>query len=172
MTGAELAQFLHYPTRPRRRGRGVRRVAASRPVSWLLARSLRHLDRAAGLVLRRRATATEMLAGLPVVTLTTTGVRSGRPRSVLLVPVVTDDVFAVLGTNFGQPRPPAWASNLLARPEARLEYRGRVLAVRARELDGGPRDEVLAAAAEVYPGFLGYLRRVGGRRVHVFALAA
>jgi deazaflavin-dependent oxidoreductase (nitroreductase family) len=145
-------------------------MATSRAGSWLLARSLRHLDRVAEVGFPGDRTATELLAGLPVVILTTTGARTGRPRSVRLVPVVTADVFAVLGTNFGQRGSPSWALNLLHDPAAVLEYRGRRLEVRACELDGRSRDDVVAAAARLYPGFAGYVRRASGRRVHVFAL--
>jgi deazaflavin-dependent oxidoreductase (nitroreductase family) len=171
MTGAELALHLGYPLAAATRGRGVRRVAATGPVSWLLARSLRHLDGVLGALLPSRGSVTELLAGLPVVTLTTTGARSGRPRTVLLVPVVTTEVFAVLGTNFGEPRTPAWAANLRADPAAVVEFRGRCVPVRARELDGSARESVLAAASALYPGFGRYLRRAAGRRVHAFALA-
>jgi deazaflavin-dependent oxidoreductase (nitroreductase family) len=172
MTGAELARHLGYPLTAPARARGVRRVAATGPASWLLAHSLRYLDAVAGALLRGRGSATEVLAGLPVVSLTTTGARSGRPRSVLLVPVVTAEVFAVLGTNFGGSRTPAWAVNLLAHPTATLEFRGCRVTVQARELDDPIRNGVLTAAAAFYPGFTRYVRRAAGRRVHVFALTA
>jgi deazaflavin-dependent oxidoreductase (nitroreductase family) len=171
MTGATLARHLGCPVAPLSHGRGVRRIAASRSASWLLARSLRHLDRVGAAVLRGGPAATEILAGLPVVVLTTTGARSGRPHAVRLVPVVTEDLFAVLGTNFGEARAPAWAANLRARPEAVVEFRGRRVNVRATELDGRRRDEALGAAVRLYPGFGRYLIRASGRRVHVFTLA-
>jgi deazaflavin-dependent oxidoreductase (nitroreductase family) len=170
VTGAELARHLGYPGTATTRGRGARRLAATGPASWLLARSLRHVDHVLERLFGHRASATEVVAGLPVVRLTTTGARSGRPRSVLLVPVVTTEVFAVLGTNFGEVRTPAWALNLLAHPTATVEFRGRRVRVQARELDDGVRDEVLAAASAVYPGFARYMSRAAGRRVRVFAL--
>jgi deazaflavin-dependent oxidoreductase (nitroreductase family) len=172
MTGADLARYLGYPMVATARGRGVRRAAATGPASWLLARSLRHIDHLLEGLFGHRARATEMLAGLPVVSLTTTGARSGRPRSVRLVPVVTTEVFAVLGTNFGEANTPAWALNLLAHPTATVEFRGRRVTVHARELDDPVRESVLAAASGLYPGFARYLRRAAGRRVHVFALTA
>jgi deazaflavin-dependent oxidoreductase (nitroreductase family) len=147
-------------------------VAATGAASWLLARSLGRIDQVVAGLLGRRTSATEVLAGLPVVRLTTTGARSGRPRSVLLVPVVTTEVFALLGTNFGEVRTPAWALNLLVHPTATVEFRGRRVTVQARELDDGGRDDVLAAASALYPGFARYLSRAAGRRVHVFALTA
>ena len=104
-----------------------------------------------------------------MVSLTTTGARSGRPRTVLVVPVVTAEVFAVLGTNFGGSSP-AWAINLLAHPAATVEFRGHRMTVQAGELDDPVRSSVLIAAAALYPGFARYLRRAAGRRVHVFAL--
>jgi hypothetical protein len=61
--------------------RGLRRFAASGPGSWVFARVLHHLDRPVYRASRGRHTLTSLLAGLPIVVLTTKGARSGRtPR--------------------------------------------------------------------------------------------
>ena len=165
-----LARRLGYPvTDPARVQRAVQALAATRPGARVLSWTLRPVDE----VLRRlgsRVTVPSVAAGLPAVTLVTTGARSGRPRPVPLIPVITADVFAVLGTNFGGSATPAWAINLLASPRATLEYRGRTIEVHARELDGSERDGVIAAAARVYPGYPRYVARAAHRHVHVFAL--
>ena len=170
--GEELARRLGYPvTRPSRLQLAVQSLAATRPVARVLARTVRPVDE----VLRRlgsRITVPSVVAGLPAVTLVTTGARSGRPRPVPLIPVITADAFAVLGTNFGGLETPAWVSNLLATPRAALEYGGRRVDVQARVLDGRQREAVLAAAARVYPGFPRYVARAAQRRVHMFALEA
>ncbi len=170
--GEELARRLGYPvTRPSRLQLAVQSLAATRPVARVLARTVRPVDE----VLRRlgsRITVPSVVAGLPAVTLVTTGARSGRPRPVPLIPVITADAFAVLGTNFGGLETPAWVSNLLATPRAALEHGGRRVDVQARVLDGRQREAVLAAAARVYPGFPRYVARAAHRRVHMFALEA
>jgi deazaflavin-dependent oxidoreductase (nitroreductase family) len=167
-----LARRLGYPvTHPARVQRAVQALAATRPVARVLSRTLRPIDE----ILRRigsRVTVPAVVAGLPAVTVVTTGARSGRPRPVPLIPVITADTFAVLGTNFGGSATPAWALNLLASARAALEYRGRTIEVHARVLDGEERDGVLAAAARVYPGFPRYVGRATHRHIHVFALEA
>lgn len=170
--GEALARRLGYPSpRSGRVRRAVQEVAATRAVAAVLARSVRPVDellRRAG----RSVTVPSLVAGLPAVVLVTTGARSGRPRAVPLIPVVTADTFAVLGTNFGGARTPAWALNLLASPAATLEYGGRSLPVRARPLEGREREALLAASARVYVGFPRYVARARHRTVHVFALEA
>lgn len=68
------------------------------------------------------------------IVLTTTGWRSGRPRTVL-VQVFQDgsDLF-VVAANSGLPRPPGWYVNLLAEPRAVAELDGHRLPFRAEQL--------------------------------------
>jgi deazaflavin-dependent oxidoreductase (nitroreductase family) len=172
--GRALAAAVGYPVPgpPSRISRAVRAVAATAPAARLLARTLRPVD---GLLRRAgggRVSAPGVLAGLPVVVLTTTGARSGAPRPVPLIPVVTPDVFAVLGTNFGGPDTPGWVLNLEAHPWAELSFGGRSMQVHARLLEGEGRRALLAHAAEVYPGFSRYTLRAAHRQVRVFALEA
>jgi F420H(2)-dependent quinone reductase len=63
----------------------VQKVASSRPGAWLYARTLHHFDRVAFKLSGVRATMTGTLAGLPVVILTTTGAKSGLPRTLPLL---------------------------------------------------------------------------------------
>jgi deazaflavin-dependent oxidoreductase (nitroreductase family) len=84
--------------------------------------------------------------------------------------VLAGGVLAVLGTNFGGPRTPAWVFNLRARPEAVLVHGGREIAVRARLLAGAERERVLAAARRTYRGYALYQRRAAHREICVFAL--
>ncbi|GAB3872288.1 hypothetical protein GCM10027610_137470 [Dactylosporangium cerinum] len=58
-------------------------------------------------------------AGVNTLLLTTTGRRSGQPRSQPLLFVRDGGDFIVIGSNWGQAHHPAWTSNLLADPAAR-----------------------------------------------------
>jgi len=66
--------------------------------------------------------------------LTTRGRRSGRERSVVLRYFPDGEAMIVAAANDGGRTDPAWYLNLTARPEARVEVRGRTLAVRAETL--------------------------------------
>jgi F420H(2)-dependent quinone reductase len=78
----------------------------------------------------------------PVLLLTTTGRKSGAPRT---APVLyLDDVagLVVIGSNAGNARPPAWALNLEANPDAEIDVRGDRRSVRARIAEGEEREEL------------------------------
>jgi hypothetical protein len=122
MTGAELARSLGYSLAPSVGGLGAGRVFATASASCLLARSLRHLDGVVGRLVRRGGTASELLAGLPVIR-PTTSVVPVRPRPVPVVPAVTTEVFA-LGRNISEFPTRGWALNLFAQRTATEEFRG------------------------------------------------
>jgi len=67
----------------------------------------------------------------PCLVLTTTGRRSGRVRTVVLVYVRDGDRWIVVGSNMGSHGPPAWLLNLQARPDATVTIGGRATQVRA-----------------------------------------
>lgn len=61
---------------------------------------------------------TTIVPSLPMLVLTTTGRRTGRPRSVQLAYLRDGDDLVVVASNFGEPRHPGWMHNLLARSRA------------------------------------------------------
>jgi deazaflavin-dependent oxidoreductase (nitroreductase family) len=148
----------------------VWKVSSSRPGAWAFAGTLHHIDR---LVLRLsggRVTVPGLLAGLPVITLATTGARSGRRREVPLVGVPAGDGIAVIGTRFGQARTPGWYFNLRAEPRAEVGYRGKTAPVVAHEAEGDEREAIWARGCEIYAGYQAYARRIDHRRIHVMVL--
>jgi len=146
------------------------KVASSRPGSWAFSRTLHHVDRVTLRMSGGRVTVPSLLAGLPVITLATTGARSGKRREVPLVGVPHGDHLAVIGTSFGQARTPGWYFNLRAQPQAEVGYRNRTVAVTAREAEGDERDEVWERGCQLYAGYQAYARRITGRQVHVMVL--
>ncbi len=151
--------------------RAVKRVASSRAGSWFLSRTLHHLDRAVARVSGGRGSLTALLAGLPVVTLTIVGARSGRPRYVPLVGIPEGEDVTLIASNWGRLRHPAWYYSLRAHPEVVLSYRGVAERYVAREVTGEEREACLTRAALLYSGYHAYVRRAGGRKVPVFVLS-
>ena len=149
----------------------VRWGAGTRPGGWLFAHSLRHLDDLVARLTRGRHSAPSLLAGLAVLDVTTTGRKSGQPRTSHLIATPYDGTLALLGTNFGQPATPAWVLNLEADPRARVSYRGISREVRARAATPAETDAIFALAGRFYPGYLRYRTRVGStRRIRAFVL--
>ena len=136
----------------------------------MFSRTVATLDRAAAAATRGRTSGSEVLSGLPVLVLTSTGRRTGRARQTHLVGVPVGDELALLGTNFGQAATPSWVLNLEADPRAAVTYRGVTREVLARPATDEERPAVLAAARRVYPGYPAYQARITGRRVRVFVL--
>ena len=151
--------------------RWVCSFAATRPGAWLFARIAQRLDEPVLRATRGRANVTSLLAGLPVVVLTTTGARSGMPRSVPLVGLpVAPDGYAVIASNFGRRHHPAWSHNLRAHPEATLATRGRSRPMQAAVAEGEQRAAIWRRALEVYPGYAAYERRTAHRGIVVWVL--
>jgi deazaflavin-dependent oxidoreductase (nitroreductase family) len=148
----------------------VRRFAASGPGARLFARIAPHLDRPIHRATRGRHTLGSLLAGLPVVLLTTTGARSGLPRAVPVLGIPFPGGIAVIGSNWGQRRHPAWYYNLRAHPEAWVVIDGVGRRVCAVEAEGERRSEIWRQALLVYPGFSEYERRAPDRHIAVFVL--
>ena len=105
----------------------------------------------------------------PVLLLTTTGRKSGQARTAPVVYLADGDRFVVIGSNAGNARPPAWALNLRAEPDAEVEVRGRRVAVRARVAEGEERADLWRRMNEQYAGFDDYEARTG-RDIAVFVL--
>jgi deazaflavin-dependent oxidoreductase (nitroreductase family) len=148
----------------------VWKVSSSRPGAWLFAKTLHHVDRLVLRLSRGRATVPGVLAGLPVITVATTGARTRERREVPLVGVPSGDDIAVIGTRFGQKRTPAWYVNLRAEPRAEVGYRGRTVPVVAREAKGDEREAVWARGCQMYAGYQAYARRIDNRPIHVVVL--
>jgi deazaflavin-dependent oxidoreductase (nitroreductase family) len=148
----------------------IRRLAASGPGSWVFARVMHHLDRPVYRATRGRHTVSSLLSGLPVVMLTTVGAKSGRSHTVPLVGIPVPGGIAVVASNWGQYRHPAWYHNLRAHPDAQAVVEGSVRAVRAVEADGERRASIWKQGLRVYPGFGQYERRAAHRRIPIMVL--
>jgi deazaflavin-dependent oxidoreductase (nitroreductase family) len=150
--------------------RFLRRFAASGPGSWLFARVLHRIDRPVYRLTRGRHTFATLVSGIPVVMLTTTGARSGRPRTVPVLGLPTDEGLAVIASNFGQHHHPAWYHNLRADPTGRVTVDGVTRSFRAVEALADQRARIWEQGLKVYPGWSQYERRASNRRIAVFVL--
>jgi deazaflavin-dependent oxidoreductase (nitroreductase family) len=150
--------------------KAMRTIAASGPGSWVFSRTLHHIDRPIAKLTNGSHTLTSLTSGLPVVSLTTTGAKSGLPRTVPLLGMPVDGGLAIIASNFGQTRHPAWYYNLRANPAAETYVDGTHAKVVAVEARGDRRAAIWQQALEVYPGFRIYDRRATEREIVVFVL--
>ncbi|MBK9476377.1 MAG: nitroreductase family deazaflavin-dependent oxidoreductase [Tetrasphaera sp.] len=150
--------------------RAIRRFGSSRAGSWIFSRTLHHLDRLSTRLAPNRPVVTEVLAGLPVGMLTTTGAKSGKPRTVPLVVIPIERGWGVIASSFGNERNPGWYWNLRAHPRATLDVHGTTHAVLAELVSGAERDRIHAQAMAFYRGYAIYATRARHREIPIFAL--
>jgi deazaflavin-dependent oxidoreductase (nitroreductase family) len=150
--------------------RAMQSLCSSRPGAWLFSHLLRHLDDVVVRLSKGSTSTPRLLAGIPVLDVTTTGRKSGLPRTSHLIAVPYQGTLALLGTNFGQPTTPAWVLNLEADPHATVVHTGHRREVVARPATPEEQAGVLVASAQVYGGYLKYQQRINGRRLRIFIL--
>jgi deazaflavin-dependent oxidoreductase (nitroreductase family) len=148
----------------------VWKVSSSRPGAWFFGKTLHHIDRLLLRLTRGRTTVPGLFAGLPVITLATTGARTGQRREVPLVGVPSGDQIAVIGTRFGHSRTPGWYFNLTADPRAEIGYRGKTVSIVARKAEGDEREAAWTRGCQIYAGYQAYARRIDHRQIHVMVL--
>jgi len=108
--------------------------------------------------------------GTPLLLLTTTGARSGRPHTTPLAYLADGDTLVVFGTKGGAPTNPDWYFNLRASPIATVEVGTETFEARARITAGEERARLFARQAEQRPQFAEYEARTS-REIPVVVLA-
>jgi len=110
-----------------------------------------------------------LAGGQPVLALTTTGRRSGHPRSTTVAYVRHGGAYAIGALNLGSDRDPAWCLNLRSDPHARIEVNGESKAVRARQAAGQEAEQLWQAFIARLP-VIAQSRRLAQRQVPMFVL--
>jgi deazaflavin-dependent oxidoreductase (nitroreductase family) len=139
-------------------------------ISWVpkLLPQITATDKALQRVTKGRVSILDV-AGLPNITLTVVGRKSGVPRSTPLLAVPRGDDWLVAGSNFGGPKQPVWVVNLEANPDAEITVKGRIKKVRGRMLQGEERERAWGEMVAVWPNYDLYAERTD-RQIKVFEL--
>ena len=140
------------------------------PVSFMAARTFHHADRAVYRLSDGRYTAISLLAGLPIIKLTTTGAKSSLQRSVPLIGIPDGEELILIASNWGQKKHPSWYYNMRANPEVQVTIGGVSRDYVAREVQGEVYEASWDKAVSVYSGYEAYKRRTGGREIPIFVL--
>jgi deazaflavin-dependent oxidoreductase (nitroreductase family) len=144
--------------------------ASSRVGGWVFAPTLHLVDRFVFRVSNGRAFATSALTRLPIVMLTTTGAKTGAPRTVPLVGIRDGDKVVLIASNYGNTRHPAWYHNLCAHPEATLSLDGVTKTYTARQAEPPEYDRYWDRAVALYVGYAAYKSRTRGRIIPIMVL--
>jgi deazaflavin-dependent oxidoreductase (nitroreductase family) len=97
--------------------------------------------------------------GASVAWITTTGRRSGRPRTTPVVCLPEADGLAIVASNGGSDRPPDWWLNLQHQPRAEVEVNRTQHQALARRATAAAEDRIAARFEGMFPQFARYRAR-------------
>jgi deazaflavin-dependent oxidoreductase (nitroreductase family) len=100
------------------------------------------------------------VAGMPVLMLTTTGRKSGEPRTTMLtVPIQEGDSLIVVASKGGDQRNPAWFLNLRDNAEVEVLMKGRRQKMTARIATTEQKLQLWPKVTAAYKGYAGYQKK-------------
>jgi deazaflavin-dependent oxidoreductase (nitroreductase family) len=97
--------------------------------------------------------------GAPTLLLTTTGRRSGEPRTAPLIFGRDGDDYLIVASVGGMPKHPAWYLNLRADPEAHIQVKAEHLDVVTRTAADEEKPRLWGIMNEVWPNYAVYQTR-------------
>jgi deazaflavin-dependent oxidoreductase (nitroreductase family) len=101
----------------------------------------------------------DWIEGAPVLLLTTTGRKSGEPRTTPLIYQPHDDAYLIVASRGGSDAHPAWYLNLESNPSVRVQVRGDKFAARARTATPEEKADLWPKMAAIWPGYDDYQER-------------
>ncbi|MBI4260971.1 MAG: nitroreductase family deazaflavin-dependent oxidoreductase [Actinobacteria bacterium] len=107
---------------------------------------------------------------IPELLLTTTGRRSGQPRSNPVLYLRDGDSYVVVGSNYGRRGHPAWTHNLTETPEGSVQIGAEVVPVTARRATSEEFERYWPQLVRIWPGWITY-RRMTDREFRMFVLS-
>jgi deazaflavin-dependent oxidoreductase (nitroreductase family) len=108
---------------------------------------------------------------VPVMLLTTTGAKTGLPRTLPLLYLDDGDDIILIASNYGKTSHPAWYRNLVANPKVEVLAGKRSGTYSAAEItDAAERDRAWDLALDMYAGYGDYEGRAGRRTIPLVRL--
>jgi deazaflavin-dependent oxidoreductase (nitroreductase family) len=101
------------------------------------------------------------MAGRPLMVLTTTGAKTGEPRTVVVTFTRDRDAYVVAGSKSGAPTDPYWFRNLRSNPVVRVEADREAFEARATEVEGADREQLWERHVAERPEFADYPEKAG-----------
>ena len=109
------------------------------------------------------------VGGNPVLMLTTTGRKTGKPRTTPVMYVHKDNEYLITASAGGADQNPAWLSNLNSKPEATIEVDGKKIKVKAVITSGDERDKLYENFKALGSNFIEYEKKTT-RKIPVIRL--
>jgi deazaflavin-dependent oxidoreductase (nitroreductase family) len=97
--------------------------------------------------------------GTQTLLLTTTGRKSGEPRTTPLIYAPVGDSFAIVASKGGSDEPPAWYLNLSENPEVEVQVKADRFKARARTASAEEKPELWEKMVGEWPAYDEYQRK-------------
>ena len=97
--------------------------------------------------------------GVPILLLTTTGRRTGTPRTSALIYARDADDYLLIASTGGAPRHPSWYLNLTAHPDVEIQVKGEHLPAVARTATPDEKPRLWKIMTDPWPNYDIYQRR-------------
>lgn len=107
--------------------------------------------------------------GVPTLLLTTTGRKSGEPRTIAIIFRQVGDDYVLIASKGGAPAHPLWYLNIEADPDVAVQVKGDRFQARARTAEGDERKLLWQEAVKGWPNYDLYQSRTS-RRIPVVVL--
>lgn len=131
---------------------------------------LHRADRLLAAISGGRITLSQLLGGVDPIWLTTTGAKSGEPRTVPLIGLQDGDRVIIMASNWGQKNYPAWYYNLCANPIAQVKIAGITRSYKAYQAENKEYDRYWMRVVAYYPGYANYKISASNREIPIFVL--
>ena len=143
--------------------RALEKVARTPVGNWYLKKLAPRLDPP---LLRLTGGRVSSVYPAPVMLLTTTGAKTGEPRTLPVLYVTDGDRLLLIASNYGKTTHPAWYRNLVANPKVEVLAGKRSGTYTAGEItDPAERERAWDLALDQYAGYGDYESRAGDRTI-------
>jgi deazaflavin-dependent oxidoreductase (nitroreductase family) len=148
--------------------RGLETFARTGAGNWYMKRIAPRLDPP---MLRLTGGRISSVFPVPVMLLTTTGAKSGQPRTLPLLYLTDGERLILIASNYGSTSHPAWYRNLTANPAVEVLAGKRSGTYTASAItDAAERDRAWQLALDQYAGYGDYKERAGDRTIPLVRL--
>jgi F420H(2)-dependent quinone reductase len=138
------------------RPKGLDSPATRKIIKWMSVANVWMYRRSNGRIGKTWRVGSALRHGVPVCLLTTTGRKSGLPRTVPLLHMTDGDNVIVVASQGGLPENPQWYGNVLADPDVSVQFGGTTRRMRARTATTDERARLWPRLTEVYADFDSY----------------
>ena len=107
--------------------------------------------------------------GVPTLLLTSTGRKSGEPRTIPIIYTPTDAGYVIIASKGGSPTHPKWYLNVLEDPNVEVQIKAERFAATARTAASPERERLWAEAVKAWPNYDIYQSRTE-RRIPVVVI--